>query len=262
MAGAAALAARGALRAGAGLVTVGTAASIEPVVAAKLDCAMTLPLPDVAPGAIASEAVGPALEKAASVDVVGVGPGLGTHLETRNFLAGLLRGLPCPLVLDADGLNLAAQGLLDTLANLQHPKVVTPHPGEMSRLLGSSVREVQADRKAAAVAAALSLKAVVILKGADSVITDGTAVHINPTGNPGMATGGTGDVLTGVIVALLGQGLSPLDAARVGAYVHGRAGDLAAESKGIVAMTASDLAEHLPGAFLELSHRPDPESGP
>jgi len=262
MAGAAALTARGALRSGAGLVTVATADAIEPVVAAKLDCAMTLPLPAAAPGVIASAAVAPALAKAETVDVVGVGPGLGTHLETRNFLAGLLRGLPCPLVLDADGLNLAGQGLLDLLRDLESPKILTPHPGEMSRLLGTTVRAVQCDRRAAAVEAARRLRAVVILKGADSVVTDGASVSINETGNPGMATGGTGDVLTGVVVALLGQGLKPLEAARLGAHVHGRAGDLAAESKGIVSMTAWDLADHLPEAFLELGRSPDPETGP
>ncbi|MBN2490486.1 MAG: NAD(P)H-hydrate dehydratase [Planctomycetes bacterium] len=252
MAGAAALAARGALRAGAGLVTVAIPEPIEPVLATKLDCAMTIPLPAAPPGVIAAEALSAALERATAADVVGAGPGMGTAPETRAFLVGLLGALRRPLVLDADGLNLASLGALDFLAGYALPKILTPHPGEMSRLLGTTTRDVQADRPGAAVEAARRFAAVVVLKGANTVVTDGHAVHINRTGNPGMATGGSGDVLTGVITALLAQRMEPLAAARLGAHVHGLAGDLAAAAKGPISMTAADLVDHLPAAFLAL----------
>jgi ADP-dependent NAD(P)H-hydrate dehydratase / NAD(P)H-hydrate epimerase len=252
MAGAAALAARGALRSGAGLVTVATPDTVEPVVAAKLDCAMTLPLPSVDPGVIGSHALSAILARASGVDVVGVGPGLGTHPETRGFLAGLLQQIEIPLLLDADALNLVSQDLTDVLAGCSAPRILTPHPGEMSRLLGVTTRHVQADRRRAATEAARRLGAIVLLKGADTLITDGQTVHTNRTGNPGMATGGSGDVLTGIIAALVGQGLGPLEAARLGAHVHGLAGDRAAEAFGWVAMTAQDLVDHLPDAFRAL----------
>lgn len=252
MAGAAALAARGALRSGAGLVTVATPEPVEPVVAAKLDCAMTLPLPSVDPGVVAADALSAVLARASSANVLGVGPGLGTHPETRDFLAGLLRQIEIPILLDADALNLVSQDLADVLAGCSAPKILTPHPGEMSRLLHLTTRQVQADRRRAAIDAARRLRAVVLLKGADTLITDGQTVHINRTGNPGMATGGSGDVLTGIITALVGQGLTPLDAARLGAHVHGLAGDRAAEALGWLAMTAADLVDHLPDAFRAL----------
>lgn len=253
MAGAAALAARGALRAGAGLVTVGTPEPIEPVVAMKLDCAMTVPLAATASGALAAAAVPAALAKAAGANAVALGPGLGTDDDTGRFLSGFLAAVTAPLVIDADALNLLAALPADAIATMSPPRILTPHPGEMSRLLGISTREVQQDREAVAIAAARRYAAVIVLKGADTVVTDGNAVHVNTTGNPGMATGGSGDVLTGVIAALVGQGQGPLDAARLGAHVHGLAGDLAAAHRGETSLTAADIADHLAAAFCALA---------
>jgi len=254
MVGAAALAAKGALRSGAGLVTVGTAEAVEPILAAKLECAMTLPLPSV-DSSIAATALPVALQKAAEMDCIGTGPGLGRHPDTMKFMAGLLRDLDKPLVLDADGLNLISGTLRRDLLGYAHPVILTPHPGEMARLLDLSIQAVQKNRKATAIRAAKDFQAIVVLKGADTVITDGACVHINQTGNPGMATGGAGDVLTGIITALVGQGLSAFDAARLGVHVHGLAGDLAAERFGQVSMTATDIADHLAAAFLTLEEK-------
>jgi len=252
MVGAAALAAHGALRSGAGLVTIAIAESVEPVLAAKTSSAMTLPLPAANANCIAAAALAPALRATESADCVGVGPGLGRHPETLQFLSGLLQDLNKPLVLDADGLNLVSDGLHQELKACPPSKILTPHPGEMSRLLDTTIQEVQNDRKAAALEAARNYGAVVVLKGAGTVVTDGRRVHINATGNPGMATGGAGDVLTGILCALVGQGLEPLDAARLGAHVHGLAGDLAAAVLGQVSLTASDLVEYLPAAYQAL----------
>lgn len=252
MVGAAALAAHGALRSGAGLVTVATAESVEPVLAAKLNSAMTLPLPAANANCIAAAALSPALRATESADCVGVGPGLGRHPETLQFLSGLLQGLNKPLVLDADGLNLVSDGLHRELRACSCPKILTPHPGEMSRLLDTTIQDVREDREAAALEAARNYGAVVVLKGAGTVVTDGRQVHINATGNPGMATGGAGDVLTGILSALVGQGLEALDAARLGTHVHGLAGDLAAGVLGQVSLTASDLIDHLPAAYQAL----------
>jgi NAD(P)H-hydrate epimerase len=249
MAGAATLAARAALRAGAGLVTVATPAGIEPVIAAKLDDAMTLPLGPPTCSHFSEGAIPGFLAAIRPMDAIGVGPGLGTHRETTQFLAGVLEASTPPLILDADALNLVASDLAAAATDHAGPIVMTPHPGEMARLLGSDVASVQRDRKAAAIAAARKFGTVVVLKGAGTVITDGDRVAINATGNPGLATGGTGDVLTGVLTALIAQGLAPFDAARLAAYVHGIAGDFASERHGVLAMTASDVIACLPAAW-------------
>ncbi len=246
MIGAAALAARGALRGGAGLVTVGVADGVEPIVAAKLDDAMTLPL-----GARGATALGPDAHEAAAafaagVDAVAIGPGLGRAPQTRAFVASLIGAISCPTVLDADALF-----GLDTRA-CAAPLVLTPHAGEMARLLDRSTDDVGRDRRATADEAATRFGAVVVLKGAGTIVSDGTRAFANDTGGPALATGGTGDVLTGVIAALLGQGLAPFDAAVLGVHVHGLAGDLAATEHGVLATTASDVVDHLGAAWLAL----------
>lgn len=249
MVGAAALAARGALRGGAGLVTVGVPDGIEPIVATKLDDAMTLPLG--APGATAfgREAVAAAASFARGVDAVAIGPGLGRAAKTREFVADVIGRITCPLVLDADA-------LFDLDAHpCPAPRVLTPHPGEMARLLDRSIGDVGRDRRATADEAAARFGAVVVLKGARTIVSDGTRAFENDTGGPALATGGTGDVLTGVIVALLGQGLAPFDAAVLGVHVHGLAGDLAAAERGVLATTASDVVDHLGAAWLALEAR-------
>jgi NAD(P)H-hydrate epimerase len=252
--GAAILAARAAVRAGAGLVTV---AVPDPVVAvADLGSveSMTLPLPaSGTTGQITAAAAGRVLAAAEGKSVLALGPGLGHEEETAEAIRRIVREANLPLVLDADGLN-AFTGRARELAARQAPTVLTPHPGELGRLLGISTEEVQADRLAAARRAAAETGAVVVLKGYRTLVAipEGE-VHVNPTGNPGMATGGTGDVLTGLIAGLIAQGLEALDATLLGVYLHGLAGDLAAEESGETGLAAGDLVTHLPAAFLELT---------
>ena len=243
-AGAAILAVRAAVRSGAGLVTAAVPESILSVVDLGSLESMTLPLP-----AITLDGV---LEAAKGKSVLAMGPGLGQEDETAEAVRSIALQVPLPLVLDADGIN-AFSGRAADLAGRSAETVLTPHPGELGRLLGIPTSEVQADRIAAARRAAAEAEAVVVLKGYRTLVaTPGGEVHVNPTGNPGMATGGTGDVLTGLIAGLLAQGLGALDAARLGVYLHGLAGDLAAARTGEAALAAGDLLTYLPAAFLEV----------
>lgn len=248
--GAACLAGVGALRSGAGLVTVATPGSCVPAVAAGAPEYMTLPLPETAGGTVSGEALEAVLE--ARCDVIAVGPGLGAGTGSVRLVHGLLERARVPLVLDADALNVCA-GEPSRLDRRAAPDVVlTPHPGEMARLCGGSAAEVQADRLGTARRFASKRRVHVVLKGARTLVAgpDG-GVYVNPTGNPGMATGGTGDVLAGVVAAWLGQLGDTTAACNAGVYLHGLAGDLAAASRGEVAMTASDLAAALGQAVRE-----------
>lgn len=241
-AGAAILAARAAVRAGAGLVTAAVPESILDVVDLGSIESMTLPL----------RSLEEVLDAAEGKSVLAMGPGLGQERETFEAIRRIALEVPLPLVLDADGIN-AFGGRAAELAGRTAETVLTPHPGELGRLLGIPTSDVQDDRLAAARRAAVEAEAVVVLKGYRTLVaTPGGEVHVNPTGNPGMASGGTGDVLTGLIAGLLAQGLGALDAARLGVYLHGLAGDLAAARTGETALAASDLLTYLPAAFLEV----------
>jgi NAD(P)H-hydrate epimerase len=254
--GAPALAANAALRSGAGLVTMAVPESVQPTIASLACCATSLPLPEDERGVISEKAL-PVLYdevfKKGNFDVVAVGPGLGGSSAMVSFIVELnRRRVPC--VIDADGLNRMAE--LNWFGLLTGSCVITPHPGELARLLRKTISEIQGDREGSAVRAAELMKkgaeggdAVCLLKGYQTVVTDGETIYINPTGNPGMATGGSGDVLTGVIAALMGQKLSPFEAAALGSQLHGLAGDLAAEELGEISLIASDLLEYLPAAF-------------
>jgi hydroxyethylthiazole kinase-like uncharacterized protein yjeF len=246
--GAAVLAALGALRAGAGLVTLGVPAAAYPVVGPAVIEAMPHPLPDT-DGALAAEAADTVLDMAATADAVACGPGLGTGRGSAAVVRRLLAACPCPLVLDADALNVMAAAPGD-LAAARPPLVLTPHPGEMARLLGASTEDVQRHRLQVARAAAERFRAVVVLKGARTIVADPSGeAFVVPTGNPAMAAGGMGDVLTGAVAALVGAGLPPRDAAWAGAYLHGLAGDLAAASRGPAGILAREVADALPGAL-------------
>jgi ADP-dependent NAD(P)H-hydrate dehydratase / NAD(P)H-hydrate epimerase len=251
-AGAAVLAARGAIRMGAGLVTVGIPFSLATVLPASLPEAMTRPLAETDAGTLAESAYADALEFALEATAVALGPGLTTHPEVVALVRRLLPRLERPVVVDADGLN-ALGGEAGRLHDCPGPVVITPHPGEMARLFGTTVEAVQRDRPAAARDAARATGAVVVLKGARTVVAgpDGRALII-PTGNAAMATGGMGDVLTGAIASLLGQRLPPLDAAACGAYLHGLAGDLAAASRGEAGLLAHEVADAIPGALARV----------
>jgi NAD(P)H-hydrate epimerase len=251
--GAAVLVARGALRSGAGLVTVAAPASAQPTIAAMQAEVMTEGLPERA-GALARRAAPAVLRHLKARDALAIGPGLGTSAETRAAVHAILRGRGSPAVLDADGLNAFAGGrLLSKLRAGTVPLVITPHPGEAGRLLGIETSEVQVDRIGAARALARGSGAVAILKGRRTVVASpGGMASVVSTGNPGMATGGTGDVLTGIVGAFLARGLPPFDAARLAAYVHGDAGDRAASERGADGMIAQDLVEALPGAIRRI----------
>jgi NAD(P)H-hydrate epimerase len=249
--GAAVLAGTGALRSGAGLVTVATPTSCLATVAAGRPELMTEPLPESPGGGLSDEALERTLALAEERDAVVVGPGLGQEADTVRVVSELVRRCPVPLVVDADGLNAlsAHGGLGDLLRARPASTVLTPHPGEMARLTGRSVKEIQESRVTAARALAEETGAVVVLKGQGTVVglPEGHSA-LCPTGNPGMATAGTGDVLAGVIGALLAHGECGR-AAIAGVYIHGRAGDLAAGRLGEEALLAGDLADALPEAI-------------
>ncbi|MEO6195989.1 MAG: NAD(P)H-hydrate dehydratase [Thermoanaerobaculia bacterium] len=250
-AGACILAARAAVRAGAGLVTAAVPESILQTVELGSIESMTLPLPAGASGHLAERAADVVLEAAEGKAVLALGPGLGTEPFTVAAIRRIALECPLPLVLDADGLN-AFEGKAGDLAARRAETILTPHPGELGRLLGISTAQIQEDRIAAARGAAEETGAIVVLKGHMTLIASGTAVFVNPTGNPGMATGGTGDVLTGLIAGFLAQGLDALDAAVLAVYLHGLAGDLAAARLGEISLAAGDLIEILPAAFAAL----------
>ena len=245
--GAAALAARGALRAGAGLVTLACPRAVLPVLALQVTEAMTLPIGEAdLPSFVGGETLERLVAEAALRDVVVVGPGIGTAAETTRCIRDLLRRSDRPAVVDADGLN-AFGADLEALAH-RAPRVLTPHPGEAARLLGCAAAEIQRDRAAAARLLARRSGAVVVLKGARSVIADPDGrLWINPSGGPGLASGGTGDVLAGVIGGLLAQGILARDAAIVGTYLHGRAGEARP-----VGLLAREVADGIPVVWQEL----------
>ncbi|MBI4279755.1 MAG: NAD(P)H-hydrate dehydratase [Armatimonadetes bacterium] len=247
-AGAAALCALGALRMGAGLVHVAVPEPIYSVAASRVPEAMVHPLP-WRDGALAPEAADALRVLLAGADAVAAGPGLGTTAGVVGALRSVLDGTAVPIVLDADALNILATHP-DLRAGVRGPLIVTPHPGEMARLLGRDVRAVQRDRLAAVREAARALDAVSVLKGARTVVAAPSGgAWIVPTGNPGMATGGMGDALTGAVAALLGQRLAPAAAAAVGAYLHGLAGDMLQGEIGPAGLLASEVADRLPGAL-------------
>ena len=238
--GAAYLAAMGALRSGAGLTFLGVPESIYAIEAVKLNEPVVFPLPDAA-GKLSREAVPEILNRLPGMDAVLVGPGLGQSEDTFQVVKAVLENARCPVVLDADGINVMAAHK-DILRGRKYPTVLTPHDGEFLRF-GGSFGE---DRMTAAARYAKAWNCILLLKGHETCITDGEKGYRNKTGNPGMAVGGSGDVLAGIIVSLLGQHISPLEAAAMGAWLHGCAGDLCAQELGQYGMLPTDMLERLP----------------
>jgi NAD(P)H-hydrate epimerase len=250
--GAASLTAEGALRSGAGLVTVATPSSVYPVVASHLLEALVRPLPASAGGGIGLGAVPEILEMLESADVLAIGPGIGTDPETIEVVRQIIARCNLPTVVDADGLN-ALVGSLSLLSEQENPLVLTPHPGEMARLLDCSTGDVQTRRMESARELSAATGALVVLKGYRTVLAQPTGPPVlNPTGNPGMASGGSGDVLTGLIASFLAQSLPPEAAAGLGVFVHGAAGDVAAGEVGEISLIAGDVLAALPDVFLSL----------
>jgi len=253
--GAAALAAMAAVRTGAGLVTIGVPKSIYPIIASKLNEAMPEPLPETSAGTLSSRASKRIKELLDGKDALAVGPGLSTHSDTKKLLLNLVEDVEIPMVIDADGVN-NLSGSLRSLGKAKALRILTPHPGEMARIMKSTTKKVQEDRIRIARDFAKEYGVVLVLKGARTVIADQEGnIAINSSGNPGMASGGMGDVLTGMIGSLLAQGFSPLDAARAGVFLHGWAADRVADELGEAGMSATDLLEKIPLGIRRLARK-------
>jgi NAD(P)H-hydrate epimerase len=252
MSGAACLAGLGALRGGAGLVSVAVPAGIQGIVASSEPSYLTIALPEDDQGRINRLAAPDILARAQHATAIAIGPGWGRSPDLIELVNLLYAQVERPLVVDADALNsLAAAPAGSSPTPPVAPRILTPHPGEFARLVGADTKAVQSDRETLAVEFARAQGVIVVLKGHDTIVTDGEKVAINTTGNSGMATGGTGDVLTGLIVALLAQGMAPFAAAHLAVHLHGLAGDLAAAEVGKPGMIASDLPRYIGKAWRQ-----------
>ncbi|MBI5640723.1 MAG: NAD(P)H-hydrate dehydratase [Nitrospirae bacterium] len=256
--GAALMSARACLRAGAGMVTIGVPESLADIFQSRVTEEMVLPLPDAGNGRLSAEALDEILHfSAGRIDVLAIGPGIGVSDDTIKMMKQLVQTSPVPLVLDADGIN-SLQDSTQFLKKSKSPVILTPHTGELARMLGQKAdvrNEMEADRINTARFFVRDTGAYLVLKGAPTVIAEPEGrIFINTTGNPGMATAGSGDVLTGMIAAFLGQGLNPIDASIIGTYMHGLAGDIAATEKGMHSLIASDIIDTLPAAFAALKN--------
>jgi len=247
MIGAAALTSLAALRAGAGLVTIGIPKSLNLTIQKKIaNEIMTLPLAETTQQSLSLSAFNQIKKLYKKFDVIAVGPGLGAHTSTQKLVLKIIKSSTVPLIVDADGLNALATSV-HSLEMAKAAVILTPHPGEMARLTRKKTSEIEADRSTTAKAFAKKYKVTVLLKGHRTVVADKTGqIYINKTGNAAMATAGSGDVLTGVIAAFVGQGLSAFDAAKYGAYYHGLAGDKAIRTKSKLSLIATDLINSLP----------------
>lgn len=249
--GAAVLAAEGGLRSGAGLATLACPAQLNPIFETKLTEVMTAPLPEV-DGMVSMQAIADIEALWQDKDVLAIGPGLGTGEEVGGLVRRLVRDCPLPVVIDADGIT-ALAGHLDVLKSRTAPTVLTPHPGEMARLLGCSVPEIESDRIGTARRFAAEHHVILVLKGARTVVAEPDGVvFVNGSGNPSLACGGTGDVLTGVIGGLVGQGMPAVAAVLLGVYLHGRAADRLFETFGRAGVLASDILKEIPATRREL----------
>lgn len=253
MSGAACLAGKATLRGGAGLVTVAVPIGIVNIVATYEPSYMTLGLAEDDHGRIHQTATQQLAQTLPHQTAVGIGPGLGQSAVLLELVADLYNTIPLPSVFDADALNLLAKRSYLVKRPVDAPaRILTPHPGEFARLSGLDVEEIEKNRTQHASEFARKNNVILVLKGQNTVVTDGKKVAINTTGNSGMATGGTGDVLTGVLTALLAQGMGAFEAAQLGVHLHGLAGDLAAEELSKPGMIASDLPHFLGRAWCEL----------
>lgn len=262
MSGAVCLAGKAALRSGAGLVYLAVPEPIQPLVAAFEPSYLTIPLDSDDFGRIAADERLPLERRLEGMHAAGIGPGLGLSAALDEIVWEVYLTAPCPMVFDADALNSLAHRQ-KFLTKHETPRILTPHPGEFSRLTGHPLAEVQQHRAEMAAEFARQHQVILVLKGAGTVVTDGESLIVNSTGNPGMGTGGSGDVLTGMLTALIGLGLEPLAAAHLGVYAHGLAGDIAAEKYTQTGMIASDLLESIPLAWKQLEQFPtlDPSTG-
>lgn len=252
MAGAAIMAGKAALRCGIGLLKIAVPKSIYPVCATNILESVYYPLEETSNGVISSKNTNFLLEMCEKSSAVVIGCGLSVCDDTKNLVQSVITNCKKPLVIDADALNCICNKP-EILKNLKAPAIITPHPGEMARLLHSTPKTVNSNRENTAIDFAKKFGVVTVLKGAETIIAspDGE-VYINHTGNSGMATGGSGDVLSGIIGSLLAQGAAPINAAAAGVFLHGTIGDLAAEKLGKISMLPTDMIDMIPTAYLKL----------
>ncbi|MDD5439328.1 MAG: NAD(P)H-hydrate dehydratase [Candidatus Omnitrophica bacterium] len=249
--GAAYLTSQAAILSGSGLVTLALPESIYPVLAVKLTEVMTLPLPETKQGSLAGKAEAAIMGFLNKVDVVAIGPGLSREPETQRLVRKLLSRIKQPVVLDADGIN-ALDDNAGALKKRKGVTVITPHPGEMARLTGKDVAYVQKNRESIAKSVSLQYNCVSVLKGHRTVVADSSGkLYVNDTGNSGMSSAGMGDVLTGVIASLIGQGIDAFSASIISVYLHGKAGDIVAAERGQFGLIATDVLNKLPFVFKE-----------
>ena len=254
MLGAAALTGLAAMRSGAGLTTIGVPQSLNLILQKKIsNVIMTWPLPETLEKSFSLKAYKEVEKTFLKYDAYAIGPGIGKNNETSRFVLNMIERCPRPLVIDADALNILAANK-ETLRKAKGPRILTPHPGEMARLTGFTKIYIEENRKTVAKNFAKQFGVYILLKGNETVVADPLGkVFINRVGNAGMATAGSGDVLTGIIAAFLAQGLNPFEAAQWGAHVHGLAGDIAAGQKSKISLIASDIIEYLPLVFKKIS---------
>ena len=251
--GAAYLASQAALLAGAGLVTLAIGKSLHGILASKLVEVMVKPFFETRDASLSLMALKELLAFSEKCSVVALGPGISQNKETQELVRNLITKLDKPVVLDADGIN-AMAGHVDLLKSAKSGLILTPHPGEMSRLTGKDISEIQKDRNNVAIGFAREYNTVLVLKGHETIVADPAGqIFVNTTGNAGMASGGSGDVLTGMIAAFVAQGCTPFDAAVLGAYFHGLAGDIAAKEKGLLSLIATGLLNKLPEVLKALA---------
>lgn len=251
--GAAYLTSQAAALSGSGLVTLAAGKGIYPVLAEKLTEVMVRPYIETKDGSLSLMAEKDLLSFAERTTVAAIGPGVSGNKETQTLVRDLVAKLAKPVVLDADGIN-AFAGSADLLKTARAPLVLTPHPGEFARLTGRETGEIRERRKELALAFANEYNTVLVLKGHETVVAaPGSEIYVNQTGNPGMASGGCGDVLTGMIASFIGQGVVPFDAAVIGVYLHGLAGDRACANKGPLSLLATDLLKELPEVLKTLA---------
>ena len=254
LSGAAVLCANSAMRSGAGLVTLGLPESLYNIAAKRVFLEVMLkPLPQTKERTLSLSAYPKISEFTKNTDILALGPGLSRNPQTQKLIRRIISSIPKPMVIDAGALN-ALAGHLDILRLNSNLKILTPHSGEFSRLIGQSTAYIQKNRETLAKRFAYNYNIVLVLKGHHTIVASADKVYVNKTGNPGMATAGSGDVLTGIISALLGQGLNGFNAARTGVYLHGLAGDLAAKKKTQAGLIASDIIDHIPAA-IKLANR-------
>ncbi|MFH0771082.1 MAG: NAD(P)H-hydrate dehydratase [Candidatus Omnitrophota bacterium] len=255
MTGAVALSSQAALLSGSGLVTLGAPRSLNSIIEAKLTEVMTLPLPETAEQTLSETALPEILDFSRKVDCVAIGPGLSRNSSAQELVKKLIANLDKPIVLDADGIN-ALKGDASILRSVKSKIVITPHSGEMSQLAALPSDEISRIKEKVAKKFTNEYNVVCVLKGYRTVVAaPKEKTYVNLTGNPGMASGGTGDVLTGMIASFIGQGIKPFDAARLGVFLHGLAGDLAAEEIGEASLIASNILDKLPKAIQMIVSR-------